>query len=150
MQRLWSWLHGLAVSIKRHLCGNVALMHCFYVERANVSEGQLTIISELTHDNDSAAVFDIDKVIEVYFYPSRTRIEGDLDVVFATKNDAGGLVSRYAGTINIPGTSKELLAVMFGSLPEQTNFGDFSKDQLDDLRLYYNIMRAKKLNLLNR
>ena len=61
----------------------------------------------------------------------------------------GGLVSRYAGTINLEANLNEVHVTMLGCLPQQTNLGDIPKDLLDELRLLYSVKCAKERGLLD-
>lgn len=148
LRRLKSWLHGLTASAKHHLYGDAAMARRFNVEVAHVYDGKLTLASAANIADASEAVFEIEKIVEAYFFPSKVNPK-DLDVVFATRNNMGGLVSRYAGTINLEANLNEVHVTMLGCLSQQTNLGDIPKDLLDKLRLLYSVKRAKELGLLD-
>ena len=143
-----SWLHGLAASAKHRLYGEVAMARRFYVEIAHVNDGKLTLAGAANISDASEEVFEIEKVVEAYFFPSKVNPK-DLDVVFVTRNKMGGLVSRYAGTINLDAKLNDVHVTMLGCLPQQANLSDIPKQLLDELRLLYSVRRARERGLLN-
>lgn len=141
---LRSWLHGLATSAKHRIYGEVAMARRFYVEIARVHDGFLTLAGAANIADAGEAVFEIEKVVEAYFFPSKVN-SNDLDVVFAIRNHMGGLMSRYAGTINLEANLNEVHVTMLGCLPQQTDLSDIPKDLQDKLRLLYSVRRANEL-----